>query len=332
MDNFILVIRVIVVSALIVILLGPVVIPLLKRLKIGQSIREEGPQSHIATKSGTPTMGGLLIILGTIIATFTSGYFGKEVIVGIISMLAFGLVGFLDDYIKVVLKRNLGLKAYQKLIGQLIFAVLLAIYGAKHSVYGTKLIIPFTNIYLDLGILYIPFAVFAIVGIVNGVNLTDGLDGLNSGVTLIVMSAFALIAGYLTQFESSYNGIIIISAATAGACLGFLKHNAHPAKIFMGDTGSLALGGMLAAIAVNTNLILLLPIIGGIYIAEILSVIIQVSHYKRTKRRVFKMAPIHHHFEMCGWKETKVVAVFWFTSVILALIGVYSILMFYIKI
>lgn len=319
------IIRVILVSSLIVIFLGPVVIPFLKKLKIGQSIREEGPQSHIATKSGTPTMGGLLIILGTIIATITSGNFSKEVIVCLLSMLGFGLVGFLDDYIKVVLKRNLGLKAYQKIIGQLIFAILLAIYGAKYSVDGTKLIIPFTKIHLDLGIFYIPFAVFAIVGIVNGVNLTDGLDGLNSGVTLIVMTAFALIANSMSLFDSSYNGIVIVAAATAGACLGFLRYNAHPAKIFMGDTGSLALGGVLAAIAVNTSLILLLPIIGGIYIAEILSVIIQVSHYKRTKRRVFKMAPIHHHFEMCGWKETKVVAVFWFVSVILAFIGIYAI-------
>jgi len=324
-ENFNIVIRVILVSSLIVILLGPLVIPFLKRLKIGQSIREEGPKSHIATKSGTPTMGGLLIMLGTIIATITSGNFSKEVIVSIISMLAFGLVGFLDDYIKVVLKRNLGLKAYQKIIGQLIFAVLLAIYGAKHSVDGTKLVIPFTNIHLELGILYIPFAVFAIVGIVNGVNLTDGLDGLNSGVTLIVMSAFALIANSFSMFDSSYNGIVIVSAATAGACLGFLRYNAHPAKIFMGDTGSLALGGMLAAIAVNTSLIFVLPIIGGIYIAEILSVIIQVSYYKKTKKRVFKMAPIHHHFEMCGWKETKVVAVFWLATVILAFIGIYSV-------
>ena len=326
--NLNIVIRVIPVSCLIVIALGPIVIPFLKKLKIGQSIREEGPQSHISTKSGTPTMGGLLIILGTIIATFTSGNFSKEVMVCIISMLAFGLVGFIDDYIKVVLKRNLGLKANQKMLGQLIFAILLAMYGAKNSVSGTKLIIPFTDFALDLGIFYIPFAVFAIVGIVNGVNLTDGLDGLNSGVTLIVMSAFALIANNFIKVDSSYTGIVIVSAATAGACLGFLRYNAHPAKIFMGDTGSLALGGMLAAVAVCTSSIFVLPIIGGIYIAEILSVIIQVSYYKRTKKRIFKMAPIHHHFEMCGWKETKIVAVFWLTSVFLALIGISSVIMF----
>lgn len=324
-ENFSIVLRVLIISALIVILLGPIVIPFLKRLKIGQSIREEGPKSHIETKSGTPTMGGLLIILGTIIATLTSRNYSKEVMVCLLSMLGFGLVGFLDDYIKVVLKRNLGLSAGQKMLGQLIFAVLLAVYGSRHSVDGTMLIIPFTNIYLDFGYLYIPFTVFAIVGIVNGVNLTDGLDGLNSGVTLIVMSAFALIANSFSLYNSAYNGIVIVAAATAGACLGFLKYNAHPAKIFMGDTGSLALGGVLAAIAVNTSFTLILPIIGGIYIIEVLSVIIQVSYYKKTKKRIFKMAPIHHHFEMCGWKETKIVAVFWLVSVILAFIGIYSV-------
>ena len=319
------IIRIILVSCSVVILLGPIVIPFLKKLKVGQSIREEGPKSHIATKSGTPTMGGIIIMLGIIISTLTSGNFSKEVFVCLLSMLGFGLVGFLDDYIKVVLKRNLGLRAYQKIICQLIFAILLALYGANYSVDGTKLIIPFTNIYLDLGIFYLPFTVFAIVGIVNGVNLTDGLDGLNSGVTLIVMAAFALIASSFSIYNSSYHGIVVVCSAVAGSCLGFLRYNAHPAKIFMGDTGSLALGGVVAAVAVTTSLTFVLPIIGGIYIAEILSVIIQVSYYKRTKKRFFKMAPLHHHFEMCEWKETKIVAVFWLASVLLAFIGIYSI-------
>lgn len=319
------IIRIIIVSCLIVVILAPMFIPFLRRLKVGQSIREEGPKSHIATKTGTPTMGGIIIMLGVIISVLTSRNYSKEVFVCLFSMIAFGFVGFVDDYIKVVLKRNLGLNAGQKIIGQLIFAILLAIYGAKYSVEGTKLIIPFINIYLDLQFFYIPFTVFAVVGIVNGVNLTDGLDGLNSGVTLIVMSAFALIASSFSIYNSSYNGIIIVCSAVAGACLGFLGYNAHPAKIFMGDTGSMALGGLVAAVAVITSLTFVLPIIGGIYIAEILSVIIQVSYYKKTKKRVFKMAPIHHHFEESGWKETKVVAVFWLTSVILAFIGIYSI-------
>lgn len=191
--------------------------------------------------------------------------------------------------------------------------------------YGTKLIIPFVNGFIDLGIFYVPFTVFVVLGIVNAVNLTDGLDGLNTGVTIIVMAAFSLIANSLIPKNSMYEGVSIISAAVAGSCLGFLKHNAHPAKVFMGDTGSLALGGAVAAVAVITNLILVIPFIGGIYFAEALSVIIQVAYFKRTGKRVFKMAPLHHHFEMCGWKETKVVGVFWIVTVILAFIGIYSI-------
>jgi len=324
MQDNMLVIRVITVSFLIVLFLGPVIIPLLKKLKVGQSIREEGPKSHLS-KSGTPTMGGILIIFGIIISIATSGYYTKEIFAVAFFIVGFGLIGFIDDYIKVVLKRNLGLKAYEKIVGQLIFAVLLAVYGSKFSINKTVLLIPFFNAYIDLGILYIPFTIFVVLGIVNAVNLTDGLDGLNTGVTLIVMAAFSLIANTLISTNESYQGIAIISAAVSGSCLGFLKHNAHPAKVFMGDTGSLALGGAVAAVAVLTNLILVIPIIGGIYLAEALSVIIQVTYYKKTKKRIFKMAPLHHHFEMCGWEETKVVGVFWFVTVILAFIGIYSI-------
>ncbi|WMJ76729.1 MULTISPECIES: phospho-N-acetylmuramoyl-pentapeptide-transferase [unclassified Sedimentibacter] len=318
------IIRVIIVSFLIALFLGPVVIPILRRLKVGQSIREEGPKSHY-TKAGTPTMGGIIIILAVIIATFTSGYYTKEVWAGLFFMVSFGLIGFIDDYIKVVLKRNLGLKAYQKIICQFIFALMLAMYGSRYSAYGTKLIIPFANAYIDLGVLYIPFVLFVVVGIVNSVNLTDGLDGLNTGVTLIVMATFSLITNSMKDISLVFEGVSIISAAVAGACLGFLKHNANPAKVFMGDTGSLALGGAVSAVAVLSNTILLIPIIGGIYFAEALSVIIQVLHYKRTKKRIFKMAPLHHHYEMSGWKETKVVGVFWIATVILAFIGIYSI-------
>jgi len=324
MHDSIQVIRVITVSFLIVLFLGPVVIPLLKRLKVGQSIREEGPKSHLS-KSGTPTMGGVLIILGIVISISTSGFYTKEILAVSFFIIGFGIIGFIDDYIKVVLKRNLGLNAMQKIIGQLIFAVLLALYGSRYSVYGTKLIIPFVNAYIDLGVLYVPFTVFVVLGIVNAVNLTDGLDGLNTGVTLIVMATFSLIANSLKSTNEMYQGLAIISAAVSGSCLGFLKHNAHPAKVFMGDTGSLALGGAVAAVAVLTNLILVIPIIGGIYFAEAVSVIIQVFYFKRTGKRVFKMAPLHHHFEMCGWKETKVVGVFWIVTVILAFIGIYSI-------
>ncbi|HCX61439.1 phospho-N-acetylmuramoyl-pentapeptide-transferase [Sedimentibacter sp.] len=318
------ILRVIIVSFLIAIFLGPVVIPVLKRLKVGQSIREEGPKSHF-TKAGTPTMGGIIIILAVIISLFTSGYYTQEVWAGLFFTVAFGLIGFLDDYLKVVLRRNLGLRAYQKIIGQLIFAVILALYGSRYSAYGTKLIIPFFNAYIDLGILYIPFVLFVVLSIVNAVNLTDGLDGLNTGVTLIVMSAFSLIANSMKDVNPIYAGISVFAAGVSGACLGFLKHNANPAKVFMGDTGSLALGGAVSAVAVMSNMVLLIPIIGGIYFIEALSVVIQVLYYKRTKKRVFKMAPLHHHYEMCGWKETKVVAVFWIVTVILAFIGIYSV-------
>lgn len=318
------IIRVIIVSFLIALFLGPVVIPVLRRLKVGQSIREEGPKSHY-TKAGTPTMGGVIIVLSVIISIFTSGYYTQEIWAGLFFTVGFGLIGFIDDYIKVVLKRNLGLRAFQKIIGQLIFAFLLAWYGSEYSAHGTKLIIPFANAYIDLGVLYVPFVLFVVLGIVNAVNLTDGLDGLNTGVTLIVMATFSLIANSMMDSSPIFEGISILGAAVTGACLGFLRHNANPAKVFMGDTGSLALGGAVSAVAVLSNTILLIPIIGGIYFAEALSVIIQVLYYKRTKKRIFKMAPLHHHFEMCGWKETKVVGVFWIVTVILAFIGIYSI-------
>jgi len=318
------IIRVIIVSFLIALFLGPVVIPVLKRLKVGQSIRKDGPKSHLV-KSGTPTMGGIIIILAILISILTSGFFKAEIWAVIFFILGFGLIGFIDDYIKVVMRQNEGLKPMQKIIGQLIFSVILAWYGSKYSAMGTTLMIPFVNIHIDLGVLYIPFITFFAVGMVNAVNLTDGLDGLNTGVTMIVTAAFSLIANSLKDANQIYEGISLISAAVSGACLGFLRHNANPAKVFMGDTGSLALGGAVAAVAVISNTVLFIPIIGGIYFAEALSVMIQVLHYKRTKRRVFKMAPLHHHYEMSGWKETKVVAVFWIASLILAFIGIYSI-------
>jgi len=318
------IIRVIIVSFLIALFLGPVVIPVLKRLKVGQSIREDGPKSHLV-KSGTPTMGGIIIILAILISILTRGFFKAEIWAVIFFILGFGLIGFIDDYIKVVMRQNEGLKPMQKIIGQLIFSVLLALYGSKYSAMGTTLMIPFVNIHIDLGVLYIPFITFFAVGMVNAVNLTDGLDGLNTGVTMIVTAAFSLIANSLKDANQIYEGISLLSAAVSGACLGFLRHNANPAKVFMGDTGSMALGGAVAAVAVISNTVLFIPIIGGIYFAEALSVMIQVLHYKRTKRRVFKMAPLHHHYEMSGWKETKVVAVFWIASLILAFIGIYSI-------
>ncbi|NLY86478.1 MAG: phospho-N-acetylmuramoyl-pentapeptide-transferase [Tissierellia bacterium] len=307
-------------SFIITLILGPIIIPLLRKLKIGQNVRDDGPQTHLK-KSGTPTMGGIMILIALVITITTSGVLNRDMYVLLLSTFGFGLIGFIDDYIKVVKRRSLGLRAYQKLIGQIILAIILAVYQSSTSVLGTKLIVPFLkDQYLDLGPLYIPFIAFVVVATVNSVNLTDGLDGLASGVTLIILSFFGLVA-----LNFGMEIISIFSTTLAGACLGFLIHNAYPAKVFMGDTGSMALGGAVSAIAILLNLPLIIPIVGGIYFVEALSVIIQVTSYKLTGKRVFLMSPLHHHFEQKGWKETKVVAVFWIVTVILCLIGIVSV-------
>ena len=318
----------IVISFSLSVILGPIIIPMLKRLKVGQSIREEGPKSHLK-KSGTPTMGGIIIFISLVITLLILGMMDKginknlrDIYVLLFAFFGFGLIGFLDDYIIVVKKVNLGLRAYQKLIGQIAIAIILAIYQSSTSVIGTNLIIPFVNNqYIDLGIFYIPFIVFVIVGTVNSVNLTDGLDGLATGVTLIVLGFFGLIA-----FKWGMGSISMFSITLAGACLGFLIHNFHPAKVFMGDTGSLGLGGAVATIALLLNIPLIIPIAGGIYLIEALSVIIQVISFKTRGKRVFLMSPLHHHFEEKGYKETNIVIMFWFITVILCLIAYYSLI------
>ncbi len=312
-------IRIIIISFVITLILGALLIPFLRRLKIGQSIRKEGPKSHFK-KSGTPTIGGLIFLIALVITILTSGVINNDLIILLTATLGFGLIGFIDDFIKVVLKRNLGLRAYQKLIMQIILAVILAIYQSNTSIAGTEIIVPFLNTTFDLGYLYIPFIAFVVVGTVNSVNLTDGLDGLASGVTLIVMAFFSLVA-----IKVGSESVAIFSAALVGGCLGFLRYNSHPAKVIMGDTGSLALGGAVVSSAIILNLPLILPIVGGIYFAETLSVIIQVTSYKLTGKRVFRMSPLHHHYEEKGWHETKVVIVFWIATVILCLIGLLSI-------
>lgn len=313
------IIRTIVIAFVISLLLGPIIIPMLKKLNIGQSIREDGPQSHL-TKSGTPTMGGIIIFFSLLITVLTAGILNKDLVLLLISTLGFGFIGFVDDYIKIVKRRNLGLRAYQKLLAQIILAVILAVYQSSTSIAGTKVIVPFLeNQYLDLGLFYIPFIVFVVVGTVNSVNLTDGLDGLASGVSIIVLSFFSLVA-----LNWGMDSIAIFSSALTGACLGFLIHNSYPAKVFMGDTGSLALGGAISGIAILMNISLILPIVGGIFFVETLSVIIQVASFKLTGKRVFLMSPLHHHYEQKGWKETKIVGVFWFITAILCLIGIIS--------
>ncbi|MDR5658029.1 phospho-N-acetylmuramoyl-pentapeptide-transferase [Serpentinicella sp. ANB-PHB4] len=318
----------IIIGFFITIILGPLIIPFLKKLKVGQTVRDEGPKSH-SIKSGTPTIGGIIIIISIFITSLTSGIINRDLWVALFVTLAFGIIGFIDDFIKVVMKRNLGLRAYQKLILQIIVAVILAIYktSQSHEAINTKILIPFIDgqfeigslsipQYLDLGVLYIPFIVFVVVATVNSANLTDGLDGLASGVTLIIAAFFGFVA-----MQEGFTSLAIFASAVTGACLGFLKFNSHPAQVFMGDTGSLALGGAIASLAVLMNVTLIIPIVGGIYFAESLSVIIQVFSFRLTGKRVFKMSPLHHHYELSGWAETKVVTVFWITTVILCLIG-----------
>lgn len=297
-------------------LLGPRIIPLLRKLKIGQSIREDGPASHLS-KSGTPTMGGLIFLAGFLISLLISGTINSRIMVVVISTLGFGLVGYLDDYIKVVKKRNLGLRAYQKILGQAAVTAFLVFYYMNYIHTDSHIILPFVKMGFDFGILTIPFLVFVIVGTVNAVNLTDGLDGLATGLSIIVFSAFSYII-----YQAGYVDLSAAALGFVGALGGFLIYNYNPARIFMGDTGSLALGGALSAFAVISGTPLFIPIIGGIFFAETLSVIIQVGYFKLTKKRFFRMAPLHHHYEQKGWREIKVVYVFWGVTLLLALVGI----------
>ncbi|MDO4977204.1 MAG: phospho-N-acetylmuramoyl-pentapeptide-transferase [Eubacteriales bacterium] len=303
------------IAFLVTLAFGPAMINFLHKLKFGQFIREEGPESH-QKKSGTPTMGGILFLVGIVLGSVFYVKSFPQILPILLVTLGFGVIGFLDDYIKVVMKRNLGLTEIQKLAGQLVVSVLFAFYLVKYSGLGTDILIPFlSGKSIDLGILYIPVVLFVVIGTANGANFTDGLDGLASSVTTVI-AVFITVASMGMKA-----GIQPIAAAVIGALLGFLCFNTHPAKVFMGDTGSLALGGFVAASAFMLKMPLFLPIIAFIYFGEVLSVIIQVSYYKRTKKRVFKMAPIHHHFELCGWPETKVVSIFTVVSAVLCLIG-----------
>ena len=292
-------------AAAVALILGPLLIPVLKRLKFGQSVRQDGPQRHYA-KAGTPTMGGVIILAALTVSALLFAGGSPEVLVALAVTLGHGLLGFADDFIKVALKRSLGLRAREKLLGQIILAGALAYFADTHLGRGTDLWIPAVGTNIDLGIFYYPLIFCVLVGATNAVNLTDGLDGLASGVTVAAAVAYTIIAGIFAEPK-----LAVFCAALAGACLGFLKFNAYPAKVFMGDTGSLALGGALAAVAVMTKTELLLVVVGAVYVLEALSVIIQVISFKTTGKRVFKMSPIHHHFELIGWSERKVVTVFW---------------------
>lgn len=303
-------------ALLVCLAMGPFMIPFLHRLKVGQSIRDDGPQTHLS-KAGTPTMGGVIIVTAVMVASFLMAGASKQVLVAVFIMLAVGGIGFWDDYIKVVLKRSLGLRARDKLLLQTLAGLIMGLLLLFYLDRGTSLIIPFTKVTIDLGLLYIPFIMLVLIATSNGVNLTDGLDGLAAGVTIPVALAYIIISIMLGNFN-----MIIFSAALVGACLGFLVFNHYPAKVFMGDTGSMAIGGAVTALAAINRSEIALLIIGGVFVIESLSDIIQVASFKTTGRRVFRMAPLHHHFELKGWPERKVVLMFWLLSVGFALLGI----------
>lgn len=303
----------------IALILGPILIPILHRLKFGQNIREEGPKSH-QKKAGTPTLGGLIFIFASFITmAILIRKPSDEAMIALYAFIAFGLIGALDDGLKILHKNNLGLRAAQKMILLLLVSGILGYYAAGNSDIGTSIIVPFIQKNWNLGKWYVPFIVIYYAATTNAVNLTDGLDGLATSITLLVMTFFALVS-----FGQGHYTLAIFCGVIAGSLLGFLRYNAFPAQVFMGDTGSLALGGAVATVAMILKMPLLVIIVGGIYAMETLSVILQVASFKLTKKRIFKMSPIHHHFELSGWHETKIVSIFSIITVILCLIAFLS--------
>jgi len=315
--------------------LGPAMIRFLRRAQIGQSIRAEGPKTHL-TKAGTPTMGGLLIILAVVLATLLwMDLSNRFVWIGLATLLGVGAVGFADDWVKVTKRRSLGLTGRGKLVPQFLMAIAVAFaieQWAGHGAFSTVVSFPFLKkLLVDLGVLYIPFVAVVVVGSSNAVNLTDGLDGLATGAVGIAAGTYALLA-YVTgnavaarylqiPFIPQSGELAVFCGALVGACLGFLWFNCHPADVFMGDVGALPLGAAIAAVAVMTKQEILLAIVGGLFVLEALSVIIQVASFKTTGRRVFKMAPLHHHFELLGWAESRVIIRFWILAILFAVLG-----------
>lgn len=301
-------------------ILCPLLIPFLRKLKFGQYIREEGPQSH-QKKSGTPTMGGIVIVISIAITTLLYMKDYPDVLPVLFATIGFGIIGFMDDYIKVVMKRSMGLKAWQKLVGQILVTAILCYYLLNFTDIGTAMLIPFSGgKYLNVSYLFIPIFFITFLGTVNGSNFTDGLDGLESSVTLLIATFFSVVA------IGMHSGVSPITGAVAGSLLAFLLYNVYPAKVFMGDTGSLALGGFVAATAFMLQMPLFILIVALVYLIEVLSVMLQVSFFKLTGgKRIFKMAPIHHHFELMGWAETRVVAVFSIVTTMLCLIALLGI-------
>lgn len=300
--------------------LCPIVIPFLHKLKFGQQVRDDGPQAHLK-KQGTPTMGGLIFLAAIVVTSLFYIRSNPRILPVLFMTVGFGVIGFLDDYIKIVKKHSEGLNPVQKLIGQFIITGIFVYYLVSSGEVGTSMLVPFTGgfaggYYLNIGILFIPFVFFVVLGTDNGVNFTDGLDGLCTSVTILVAVFFSVVS------IRENGGISPITGAVIGSLLGFLLFNVYPAKVFMGDTGSLALGGFVSACAFMMQIPLFIPIIGLIYLVEVLSVIMQVSYFKATHgKRIFRMAPIHHHFELGGWSETRVVAVFSIVTALLCLVA-----------
>ena len=297
-------------------ILGPVIIPFLRKLKMKQTERVDGVQSHLK-KAGTPTMGGIIILISVVVTSLIYVKDYPKIIPVLFLTVAFGLIGFLDDYLKVVLKRSDGLMPMQKMALQIVVTAVFAFYLVRVADIPLTILIPFTGgYYWDIGWLAVPVLFFAVIGTVNGTNFTDGLDGLASSVTVLVATFFTVVA------IGTGSGIEPVTCAVVGALLGFLLFNVYPASVFMGDTGSLALGGFVAGTAYMLQMPLFIIIVGFIYLLEVASVIIQVTYFKATHgKRIFKMAPIHHHFELCGWSETRVVAVFSIVTALLCLIA-----------
>ena len=306
----------VVISFFIAVLIGPKIIELLRRLKAGQTERAEGLESH-QKKTGTPTMGGIIFLIPVVIIGIFYGRTHKEVIPVLILTIGFGIIGFLDDYIKVVRKHNLGLRAWQKILGQFVVTVLFSLYVQNFTDISLAMKVPFTSIVLDFGFWNIPILFFIALGTANGTNFTDGVDGLCASVTAVV-AAFFTVAG----MHYGATGAEVMSSAMVGALLGYLVYNVYPGKVMMGDTGSLAIGGFVTGVAYVMQMPIFIAIAGFIYALEVISVIMQVSYFKITHgKRIFRMAPIHHHFEKGGWSETKVVNVFTTITILLCLLS-----------
>lgn len=323
-------VKVLFLSFVLTVILSFIIIPILRKLKVGQMERDDGPQSHLK-KQGTPTMGGIIIILSMIIICIGLYVYytrirlepevAKNILPLLITSVGFGVIGFIDDFKKLVLKNTKGISPATKMIGLLIVSVGYTLYLTNVLKIGTDIVIPFIKTSITLPIwLYIPFAIFVMLATTNAINLTDGIDGLSSSVTTIILTCLTVI-GIIFNIKE----VTLFGSALSGACLGFLLFNLYPSKVMMGDTGSLMLGGAVAAMTLYLKMPLLLVIIAIIPILETLSVIIQVAHYKRTGNRVFKMAPLHHHFELSGWKENKVVSVFSVITLIVCIIGVFAV-------